>query len=168
MKLFLIKPKYLLLSFVLILFLASCTTLDLFEANSSKFDQVNIKKNECPIGKIPSKTANYITNKKYILSIKKIEMVCTSESVSNSDELDFIVQYKAKMELKIYRKIKKKNFTLPSIYIAIVDMSHEKVLAKMKSYVEISSREGNLIVNKNKFRFKYNNYENLYIYFGLQ
>ena len=168
MKLFLIKPKYLLLSSVLILFLTSCTTLDLFEANSSKFDQVNIKKNECPIAKIPSKTANHITNKKYILSIKKIEMVCTSESVSNSDELNFIVQYKAKMELKVYRKIKVKNFTLPSIYIAIVDMSNEKVLAKMKSYVEISSREGNLIVNKNKFRFKYDNYENLYIYFGLQ
>ena len=169
MKLFLIQLKHLFLPFVLTFFLASCAILDFGEEeNNLKFNQTSIKKNKCPITKIPSKTANYKENKKYILSIKKIEMSCKSQLASDSNMLNIVIQYKAKMELKTNSKTKSKDFMLPSIYIAIIDMEKETVLAKMKSDIEISSREDNLIVNKNKFRLKYESYKNLYIYFGLQ
>ena len=54
------------------------------------------------------------------------------------------------------------------MFIAIVDTEKENVLAKMISGIEASNKESNLIVNKNKIRFKYGSYENLSIYFGLQ
>ena len=70
MKLFLIKLRQLFLSFVLILFLSSCAFLGLKEdKNVPKVSTNDIKKNKCPIVKIPSKTASYISTKKYILSI---------------------------------------------------------------------------------------------------
>ncbi len=169
MKLFLIKFRQLFLSFVLILFLSSCASLGFKEdKNVPKVSTNDIKKNKCPIVKIPSKTASYISTKKYILSIKKIKMVCKSKKINKSNLLDFYVRYNAKMELKINKKIRAKGLMLPSIYIAIVDVDNETVLAKMKSDIEISNKEENLIINSNKFRFKYESYENLYVYFGLQ
>ena len=50
--------------------------------------------------------SNYKSTKKYILSIKKIEMVCKNEVVRSSDVLDIVIQFKAKMELKTNNKIK--------------------------------------------------------------
>ena len=169
MKLFLIKFTYAFLSFVVIIFLASCSILDYEEGkNKSNYSQNNFKKNKCPSTKIPSKTASYISTKKYILSIKKIEMVCKSEVVRSSNVLDIVVQFKAKMELKTNNKIKTKDLMLPSIYIALVDRENEVVLAKMISKIDIRNKEDNLIVNKKKFRFKHANNDNLSIYFGLQ
>ena len=169
MKLFLIKFTYAFLSCVVIIFLASCSILDFEEGqNESKYSQNNIKKNKCPSTKIPSKTASYIPTKKYILSIKKIEMVCKNEVVRSSNVLDIVVQFKVKMELKSNNKIKTKNLMLPNIYIALVDRESEVVLAKMTSKIDIRNREDNLIVNKKNFRFKYANNDNLSIYFGLQ
>ena len=49
-----------------------------------------------------------------------------------------------------------------------MNRENEKVLAKMISKIEISSKENNLIINKKKIRFKYSNDSNLFIYFGLQ
>ena len=57
---------------------------------------------------------------------------------------------------------------LPSMYIALVDRENEKVLAKMKSKIDIRNKEDGLIVNKKKFRFKHASNDNLSIYFGLQ
>ena len=169
MKLFLIKFTYTFLSFVVIILLASCTILDYEEGqNKSKYSQNNVKKNKCPSTKIPSKTASYISTKKYILSIKKIEMVCKNEVVRSSNVLDMVVQFKVKMELKTNNKIKTKDLMLPNIYIALVDRENEAVLAKMLSKIEARNKEGNSIVNKKKFRFKYANNDNLSIYFGLQ
>ena len=169
MKLFLIKFTYAFLSCVVIIFLASCSILDYKEVqNKSKYSQNDIKKNKCPSTKIPSKTASYISNKKYILSIKKIEMVCKNEVIRSSNALDILVQFKVKMELKTNKKINKKDLMLPKIYIALVDRESEVVLAKMTSKINIRNKEGNLIVNKKKFRFKHENNENLSIYFGLQ
>ena len=169
MKLFLIKFTYAYLSFIVISFLASCSILDYEESkNSNKFSQNNIKKNKCPSTKIPSTTASYISSKKYILSIKKIEMACKSELVKNSDALDMVVQFKAKMELKTNNKSKTKDLIMPNIYIALVDRENEKVLAKMTSKIYLRNKEGNFVINKKKFRFKYANNDNLSIYFGLQ
>ena len=100
MKLSLIKFTYAFSYFVVIIFLTSCSILD-YEVgeNNSKFSQNNVNKNKCPSTKIPSKTASYISSKKYILSIKKIEMACKSEVLRNSNLLEIVVQFKAKMEL---------------------------------------------------------------------
>ena len=57
---------------------------------------------------------------------------------------------------------------LPNIYIALVDRENEKVLAKMKSKIDLRNKEGSLIVNEKKFRFNYDSNDNLSIYFGLQ
>ena len=169
MKLFLIKLTYVFLSCVVIIFVASCSILDYEESqNKSKYSKNNVKKNKCPSTQIPSKTASYISTKKYILSIKKIEMVCKNELVKSSNVLDIVVQFKVKMELKTNNKIKSKDLMLPNIYIALVDKESEVVLAKMTSKIDIRNREDNLIVNKKNFRFKYANNDNLSIYFGLQ
>ena len=169
MKLFLIKLTYVFLSCVVIIFVASCSILDYEKGqNKSKYSQNNVKKNKCPLTKIPSKTASYISTKKYILSIKKIEMVCKNELVRSSNVLDIVVQFKVKMELKTNNKIKSKDLILPNIYIALVDRESEVVLAKMTSKIDIRNKEDNLIVNKKNFRFKYANNDNLSIYFGLQ
>ena len=169
MKLFLIKFTYTFLSFVVIILLASCTILDYEEGqNKSKYSQNNVKKNKCPLTKIPSKTASYTSNKKYILSIKKIEMACKSEVVRSSNFIDMVVQFKARMELKANNKIKTKDLMLPSIYIALVDRESEVVVAKMTSKIDIRNKEDTLIINKKKFRFKHASNDNLSIYFGLQ
>ena len=169
MKLFLIKLTYVFLSCVVIIFVASCSILDYEEGqNKSKYSQNNVKKNKCPSTKIPSKTASYIATKKYILSIKKIEMVCKNEIVRSSNVLDIVVQFKVKMELKTNNKIKSKDLILPNIYIALVDMENEEVLAKMASKIDLKNKEGNLIEKKKKFRFKHASIDNLSIYFGLQ
>ena len=169
MKLFLIKLTYVFLSCVVIIFVASCSILDYEESqNKSKYSKNNVKKNKCPSTQIPSKTASYISTKKYILSIKKIEMVCKNELVRSSNVLDIVVQFKVKMELKSNNKIKTKNLMLPNIYIALVDRESEVVLAKMTSKIDTRNKEDNLIVNKKNFRFKYANNDNLSIYFGLQ
>ena len=169
MKLLLIKLTYAFLSFAVIIFLASCSILDYEEGkNSSKFSQNNISKNKCPSTKIPLKTASYISSKKYILRIKKIEIACKSQILRGYDALNTVVQFKVKMELKTNNKIKTKNLTLPRIYIALVDRENEAVLAKMTSKIDIRNKEGNVILNKKKFRFKRASNDNLYIYFGLQ
>ena len=169
MKLFLIKLTYAFLSCAVIIFVASCSILDYEESqNKGKYSQNNIKKNKCPSTKIPSKTASHITSKKYILSIRKIEMACKSELAPSSKVLDIVVQFKAKMELKTNNRIKTKDLILPSIYIALVDRENEEVLAKMISKIDLRNKEGNLIVNKKKFRFKHASNDNLSIYFGLQ
>ena len=95
-------------------------------------------------------------------------MVCKSEVVRNSNVLDTVVQFKAKMELKTNNKIKTKNLMLPNIYIALVDRESEAVLAKMISKIDIKNKEDNLIVNEKKIKFKHANNDNLSIYFGLQ
>ena len=169
MKLLLFKFIYVLLSSIVIIFLASCSILDYEEDKSnSKFSKNNINENKCPSTKIPSETASYISAKKYILNIKKIEMACKSELVRGSDALNIIVQYKAKMELKTNNKIKKKDLILPDVYIALVDRENEAVLAKMTAEIDIINQEGNAIVNEKKFRIKNVSKDNLYIYFGLQ
>ena len=168
MKLFLTKFTYIFLFSAAIIFLASCSILGYEESkNNNEVSQYNVK-NKCPPTKIPSKTASYISSKNYILSIKKIEMACNSEVVRSSNVLDTVVQFKAKMALKANNNIKTNNLMLPSIYIALVDRENEVVLAKMTSNIDLSNKEGNLLVNKKKFRFKYASNDNLYIYFGLQ
>ena len=61
-----------------------------------------------------------MSSKKYILSIKKIEMACKSGVAKNTNVSYMIVQYKAKIELKT-NKINTQGLKLPSIYIALVD-----------------------------------------------
>ena len=56
----------------------------------------------------------------------------------------------------------------PSIYVALVDIENEEVLAKMISKIDLKNKEGNLIEKKKKFRFKHASIDNLSIYFGLQ
>ena len=169
MKLSLIKFINLFLSFSLIVLLASCSFLEYKEdKNNTKFSQNHINKDKCPSIKIPSKTATFISSKKNILSIKKIEIACKSKVVSSSNALDTVLQYKAKLELKTNNKVKEKELILPSVYIALVDRENEIVLAKMISNIEISNKEDNLIVNKKKIRFKHASNDNLFIYFGLQ
>ncbi len=169
MKLFLIKFKHFFLLLVFTFLLCSCTILGYEEGkNNTNLNQTDIKKNKCPTAKIPSKTAKYVSAKNYILSIKKIEMICKSDIISKTKVKGFVIQYKAEIELKTNPKVRAKDLILPNIYIAIVDMEKENVLAKMVSGVEANNKVGNLIVNKNKIRFKYDNSENLSIYFGLQ
>ena len=167
MKLFLIKFIYPLLFFLIIL-LSSCSILDNEnDKKSIKLSESNLK-NNCPATKIPSKTAKYISSKKYILNIKKIEMACRIIEANELNSSYIVIQSKVKMGLKTTNKIKSKDLKLPSIYIAIVDVESETVLAKMKSNINIRDREDNLLVNKKKFKFKYESNENLFIYFGLQ
>ena len=169
MQLSLIKFTHTFLYLVVIILLASCSILDYEESeNNNKYSQNNVKKNKCPLAKIPSKTASYISSKRYILSIKKIEMACKSKVVKNSNTLDTLVQFKAKVEIKTNNKINIEGLKLPSIYIALVDREKELVLAKMISEIDIRNKEDSSILNKNKFRFKHARNDNLYIYFGLQ
>ena len=168
MKLFLIKFIYTFLSFVLIIFLASCSILGYEDSRTNSKLSQNDVKNKCPSTKIPSITSGYKASKKYIISIKKIEIACKSEVIKGTDVLDIAVQFKAKIELKTNNKIKTRDLMLPSIYIALVDRENEEVLAKMKSKIDIRNKEDGLIVNKKKFRFKHASNDNLSIYFGLQ
>tara|TARA_X000000950_G_scaffold21088_1_gene22706 strand:- start:3358 stop:3867 length:510 start_codon:yes stop_codon:yes gene_type:complete len=169
MKLYLIKFTYTFLSFVALIALTSCSILDYEKSeNNIKFSQNNVDKSKCPSAKIPSKTASYISSKKYIFNIKKIEMACKSKVVKNSNALDILVQFKAKIEIKTNNKSNTEGLKLPSIYIALVDTQKEVVLAKMLSKIDIRNKEGNTILNKNKFRVKNASNDNLYIYFGLQ
>ena len=70
MKLILIKFVYSFLFCFIIFFLASCSLLNYEEdKNNTKLSQTDVKKNKCPAAKIPSKTVNYISAKKYTLSI---------------------------------------------------------------------------------------------------
>ena len=95
-------------------------------------------------------------------------MICKSDLIRKSNLIDFVIQYKAEIKFKTNPKIKAKDLIWPNIYIAIVDTEKENVLAKMISGIEVSNEVGDLIVNKNKIRFKYGSYENISIYFGLQ
>ena len=169
MKLFLIKFKDFFLLSAFTLFLSSCATLGFEEGISdTNLNKTNIKKNKCPTAKIPFKTAKHVSKKKYILRIKKIKMICKSDLISKTNLKNFTIQYKAEIELNTNPAFSEKDFIWPNIYIAIVDIEKETVLAKMVSGIEVNNKEGNLIVNKKKIRFKYSSYENLSIYFGLQ
>ena len=169
MKLSLIKFTYTFLSLVVFIFLTSCSILDYEKSeNNSKLSQNNVDKSKCPSAKIPSETASYISSKKYIFNIKKIEMACKSKIVKNSNALDMLVQFKAKIEIKKNNKSSTEGLKLPSIYIALVDTEKEVVLAKMISKIDTKNKDGNTLLNKNKFRFKHASNNNLYIYFGLQ
>ena len=169
MKLLLIKFKHFFLLLVFAFLISSCAILGYEEDKSNtKIIQTDINKNKCPTAKIPAKTARYVSTKIYILSIKKIEMICKSNIIREGNVKDFVIQYKAEIELRTNPKVRAKDLIFPNIYIAIVDMEKESVLAKMVSGVEVSNKIDNLIVNKNKIRFKYGNSENLSIYFGLQ
>ena len=81
----------------------------------------------------------------------------------------FIINFvKYQLRKVLNNKIKTKDLNLPNIYIALVDRESEVILAKMTSKIDIRNKEGNVIINKKKFRFKYASNDNLYIYFGLQ
>lgn len=156
--------------FISITFLLfSCSLLDYDDAKLNlRPIQEDIKKNKCPKSKIPFITAKYVANEKYVLNIKKIEMFCKNNLLSQSKSSEIIIRFKVIMELEKNRKIETKDLTLPNVYIAIVDMEKENILAKMVSAVTTDDNEENLIVNNKKIAFKYENYENLSIYFGLQ
>ena len=92
MKLFLIKFKQFFLLVIFTLFLSSCTILGFEEGKSNTSLNKVIKK--CPVAKIPSKTARYVSNKDYILSIKKIKMICTSDLISKTNLRDLLYNIK--------------------------------------------------------------------------
>ena len=78
-----------------------------------------------------------------------------------------LLEYKAKLELVSRQKISRKNLTLPQVYIAIINNSNEKVLAKVLSNLDLTNIENKLIINNKKFKFKYDKNTDLNIYFGL-
>ena len=152
----------------LITLLASCSLLENKSVNRIKLDQNNLNKIKCPQAKIPFKTAKYISNKKYLLKIKKIEMLCKNSLDKISGKADFTIEYRAKLEFKFNKKINKNNLSFPHIYIAIVDIKKENILAKMFSDINIDNIDNKMIINVNKFKFKHENYKDLVIYFGIQ
>ena len=160
------KKHYFCLFFTLLL--ASCSLLENQSVNSIKASKNNLNKIKCPQAKIPQETAKYISNRNYLLKIKKIEIICKNSSDKISEKLELIIQYKAKLEFKFNKKINKKNLNLPHIYIAIVDIKKENILAKMISDIDIENKENKMVVNINKFKIKYENYKDLVIYFGIQ
>ena len=160
-----IKYFFCLLSIILF---TSCSLLENESLNNTKVSQNNFNKIKCPQAKIPYETVKYISNKKFLLKIKKIEMICKNSLDKISGKLDLIIQYKAKLEFKFNEKINKEDLNLPHIYVAIVDVKKENVLAKIFSDIEIENKENKMIVNINKFKFKHENYKDLVIYFGIQ
>ena len=148
--------------------LVSCSLLEKESVKNIQSSQNDLNKTKCPQAKIPHETAKYVSNKKYLLKIKKIEMICTNRSDKMAGTLDLIIEYRAKLEFKFNKKINKKDFKLPHIYVAIVDIKKENILAKIFSDIDIGNRENEMIVNINKFKFKYENYKDLVLYFGMQ
>ena len=151
-----------------IISLTSCSLLENESFNSTKVRQNNLNKIKCPQAKIPYETVKYVSKKKYLLKINKIEMICYNSLDKISGKLDLIIQYKAKLEFKFNEKINKDDLNLPHVYVAIVDVKKENVLAKIFSDIDIENKENKMIVNTNKLKFKYENYKDLVIYFGIQ
>jgi hypothetical protein len=163
-----------LLLFLLVFLFSSCSFYNVFEDKQQESpDKITEDKEriKCPKTKIPYNTANYKYSKnniKYLIKIKKIEIVCKSISNSLADTSTLFVKYKANLELKSNIKTSNKDLKLPKIYIAIVDSEREDVLAKIMSNLQISSIDNQSIINENKFQFNYNKINNLSIYFGVQ
>lgn len=163
-----IKLKKYFFCIFFILLLASCSILDNENAKAIKLSKNNLNKVKCPQAKIPYETTKFVSNKKYLLKIKKIEMVCKNSSDKISGKLNLLIESRVKLEFKYNKKINKKDLNLPHIYIAIVDVKKENILAKMYSDINIENKDNDMLAIINKFKFKYENYKDLVIYFGIQ
>ena len=128
-----IKFKKFFFSLALSSILVSCSLLENESVNNIKSSQNSLKKIKCPQAKIPYETAKYISNKKFLLKINKVEMICKNSVDDMSGQLEVIIEYKAKLEFKFNKKINQNNLNLPHVYIAIVDTKKENILVKMFS-----------------------------------
>ena len=164
-----IKIKKAFFCFLFISLIASCSILENEKTLSSvKSSQGKLNKTKCPKAKIPYETAKYISNNKYLLKVKSVEMSCKSIFDKESQKLNFIIETKAKLIFKFNKKTNRNDLVLPHLFIAIVDIKKENVLVKMFSNIDIEKKESQMLVNVNKFKFKYKNYNDLAMYFGIQ
>ena len=78
------------------------------------------------------------------------------------------MEFAINLNLDINNNKKLNNLKFPNIYIAIIDIKREKVLAKVLSNITLDNIKKDLI-NKNSLKIRYkNSLSDLNIYFGLQ
>ena len=159
---------------ILFITLTSCSTFKLFETEQLEDEKDKVKKNnviKCPDTKIPRKTSFYKSKdyvNKYLLKIDRVSMICKNFDMKDSLEDILSLEFAINLNLDINNNKKLNNLKLPNIYIAIIDIKREKVLAKVLSNITLDNIKKDLI-NKNSLKIRYkNSLSDLNIYFGLQ
>ena len=167
----------LILIFLLTSFQVGCSFSDFTSDNlhNSKIKDKNYKRVKCPTIFIPKETYNHTLvneSKQVRFNLKKVEVIC--KEISNKNENKLLVDYKAIINVKANYNINYNNAKLPQIYLAIIDNRREKVLTKIISKTSFSgtlkSNKNQNIINKGKFKVKYNNklLTDINIYIGFQ
>ena len=155
----------------------SITACSIANFYSEDLDKSNIKDTsynivKCPTIFIPKETYKHtlvIDNKKSRFKIEKVEFICKEETNKSKLLLDFKVYINAQTSFNINN-----NDVLPQIYLAIIDSRYEKVLTKIISKTNtkkiLKSNKNHKMINKGKFKIKYNNelISDINIYIGIQ
>lgn len=153
----------------------SITACSIANFYSQDLDKSNIKDTsynivKCPKIFIPKETYEHtlvIDNKKSRFKIEKVEFICKEEINKSKLLLDFKVYINAQTNIN-------NNNMLPQIYLAIIDSKYEKVLTKIISKTStkkiLKSNKNHKMINKGKFKIKYNNQliSDINIYIGIQ
>lgn len=160
---------------ILATIVSACSISDFYsdDLNNSKIKNTSYNIVKCPTILIPKETYKHTTvtkNKKNRFKIEKVEVICKEENNKNKLLVDFKIYINSQTNFEANNN---NNNWLPQIYLAIIDSRHEKVLSKIISKSKISSTEtskSNKIVNKGKFKVKYNNelMSDINIYVGFQ
>ena len=167
----------LILIFLLTSFMVGCSFSDFtsYNFNDSKIKDKSYKRVKCPTIFIPKETYNRTLvnkSKKVRFNVKKVEVIC--KEISNKNENKLLVDYKVIINSQANYNIKYNNAKLPQIYLAIIDNRRDKVLTKIISKTNFSgtfkSNKKHNIINKGKFKVKYNNelLTDINIYIGFQ
>ena len=167
----------LILIFLSASFLVACSFSDFTSdnLNNSNIKDKSNKSVKCPTIFIPKETykSTLINKSKQVrFRIKKAEVIC--KEISNKNENKLLVDYKVIINSQANYNINYNNAKLPQIYLAITDNRREKVLTKIISRTtssEIYKANKNYnIINKGKFKVKYNNelLSDINIYIGFQ
>ena len=165
------------LVFLLTSFLTACSFLDFNSdnLNNSKIKEKSYKSVKCPTIYIPKETYKYTLENKSQqarFNIKKVEVIC--KEISNKNENKLLVDYKVIINSQANYNINYNNTKLPQIYLAIIDNRREKVLTKIISKISFSGtfkpNKKHNIINKEKFKVKYNDKSltDISIYIGFQ
>lgn len=166
-------------NFITIILLAStlvaCSLPNFFsdDLNNSVIKDNSYKRIKCPTIFIPKETYKHISvnkSKKVRFNIEKVEVIC--KEISNENESKLLVDYKVIINSKANYKINYNNAKLPQIYVAIIDSRFDNVLAKIISKTNSAGtyKSYKNIINKGRFKVKYNNelLADINIYIGFQ
>lgn len=163
--------------FLLTSFLVACSFSDFStdNLNNSKIKDKSYKSVKCPNIFIPKETYKHTLvnkNKQVTFNIEKVQIVC--KEISNRNENKLLVDYKVIINSQANYNINFNNAKSPQVYLAIIDNRNKKVLTKIISKTNSSgifkANKNHNIINKGKFKVKYNSelLTDTNIYIGFQ